>query len=127
MRAVDTNLLIRLIARDDPRQAQLAERFVASGAWVSLLVLAECVWVLASAFALDRQRIHTAIEMLLQHNALVIERPDIVAAALAQFRTTRRVSFTDCLVIEIARAAGHQPVGTFDRALAKVDGAIALE
>ncbi len=126
MRAVDTNLLLRLIARDDPKQAALADAFVASGAWVSHLVLAECVGVLTSVFALDRKRIDVAVDMLLQHQTLVVERPDVVAAALAQFRSVKRVSFTDCLVIEIARAAGHLPLGTFDRALAKANGAVAV-
>ena len=45
MRAVDTNVLVRLIVRDDPEQVDRAEAFVAQGAWVSLLVLAEAVWV----------------------------------------------------------------------------------
>lgn len=125
MRALDTNLLVRLIARDDARQAARADRFVDSGAWVSHLVLAECVSVLISVFALDRKQIDTAVDMLLQHQTLVIERPDVVAAALAQYRLVKRVSFTDCLVVEIARAAGHLPLGTFDRALAKASGTIA--
>ena len=126
MRAVDTNLLVRLIARDDPKQVLLADEFVASGAWVSHLVLAECIWVLTSLFKLDRKHVDTAIDMLLQHQTLVIERPDVVAAALAQFRPMKRVSFSDCLVVEIARAAGHLPLGTFDRALAKADGAVTV-
>ena len=126
MRAVDTNLLLRLIARDDPKQVLLADEFVASGAWVSQLVLAECVWVLTSLFKLDRKHVDTAVDMLLQHQTLVIERPDVVAAALAQFRLVKRVSLTDCLVVEIARAAGHLPLGTFDRALAKADGAVTV-
>ena len=126
MRAVDTNLLLRLIARDDPKQVLLADEFVASGAWVSQLVLAECVWVLTSLFKLDRKHVDTAVDMLLQHQTLVIERPDVVAAALAQFRLVKRVSFTDCLMVEIARAAGHLPLGSFDRALAKADGAVSV-
>jgi predicted nucleic-acid-binding protein len=122
MRAVDTNLLVRLIVRDDPKQAAKADAFVAAGAWVSHLVLAECVSVLSAVYELDRARIGTVVDMLLQHQSLVIERPDVVAAALAQFRLVKRVGFTDCLVVEIARAAGHLPLGTFDRALARADG-----
>lgn len=52
MRAVDTNVLVRLLARDDMRQTALAESFVAKGAWVSLLVLAGAVWVLDSVYEL---------------------------------------------------------------------------
>ena len=40
MRAVDTNVLVRLITRDDSRQAASAESFIGKGAWVSLLALA---------------------------------------------------------------------------------------
>ena len=46
MRAVDTNVLVRLLARDDAKQATAAEAFVNPGAWVSHLVLVETVWVL---------------------------------------------------------------------------------
>ena len=48
MRAVDTNVLARLIVRDDDEQAAAADEFVAAGAWVSHLVLAETLWVLTS-------------------------------------------------------------------------------
>ena len=46
MRAVDTNVLVRLIARDDAKQAAAADKFVEKGAWVSILALAETLWVL---------------------------------------------------------------------------------
>ena len=53
MQALDTNLLARLLARDDPPQVARAEKFVAKNAWVSLLVLMETTWVLSSAYGLD--------------------------------------------------------------------------
>jgi predicted nucleic-acid-binding protein len=46
MRAVDTNVLVRLITRDDSRQIASAENFIEKGAWVSVLALAEATWVL---------------------------------------------------------------------------------
>jgi predicted nucleic-acid-binding protein len=123
MRAVDTNVVVRLLVRDAPAQAAAAEAFIAPGAWVSHLVLAETLWVLDAVYARTPAQCAMAIELLLQHRSLVIERPDVVAAALASFRTDLRLGFSDCLIVEIARAAGHTPVGTFDRGLAKVDGA----
>ena len=48
MRAVDTNVLVRLVARDDAKQIAAAESFIERGAWVSHLVLAETTWVLSS-------------------------------------------------------------------------------
>ena len=118
MRAIDTNVLLRLLARDDARQTAAAEEFVAAGAWVSHLVLAEAMWVLAAVY--DRQAAQSiaALEMLLAHQTLVLQEAETVAAALAHFRRRPALGFSDCLVLEIARKAGHTPLGSFDKALA---------
>jgi predicted nucleic-acid-binding protein len=123
MPAVDTNVLVRLITRDDAKRAAAAEAFVTGGAWVSVLALAEAVWVLTSAYGLNARRVADAIEMLLDHKHLVLQDRDVVASALAQFRAKPVLGFSDCLLVEIARKAGHGPLGTFDRELAKVAGA----
>jgi predicted nucleic-acid-binding protein len=123
MRAVDTNVLVRLLARDDPRQVEAAEAFVARGAWISHLVLAETSWVLDSVYRLGPARIATAVELLLEHRDLTIQEPDVVARALDQFRKRPGLGFSDCLVLEIARQAGHLPLGTLDRDLSRADGA----
>ncbi len=123
MRAVDTNVLIRLLTRDDPKQVAASERFVAKGAWVSLLVLAEAVWVLAGVYELRAAEIALAVEMLLGHKDLTLQDAAVVSAALDRFRQRPSLGFSDCLVLEMARKAGHLPLGTFDRELAKLDGA----
>jgi predicted nucleic-acid-binding protein len=122
MLAVDTNVLVRLIARDDAKQVVAAEAFVTKGAWVSHLVLAETTWVLSAAYDLKPTVIATAIEMLLNHRDLTLQDSDVVAAALETFRRKPALGFSDCLVLEIARKAGHVPLGTFDKSLAKLDG-----
>ena len=124
MPAVDTNVLVRLITRDDARQVRAAEAFVAGGAWVSQLALVEATWVLASAYSLDAERVAQAVDMLLDHKQLVVQDRDVVAAALVLFRRRPSLGFSDCLMIELARKAGHAPLGTFDATLAKVDGAV---
>jgi predicted nucleic-acid-binding protein len=123
MRAVDTNILVRLVTRDDPKQVAAAESFVAKGAWVSHLVLAETLWVLESVYELDAERRATAVEMLLHHTSLALQDPDVVDAALAHFRRKPSLGFSDCLVLEIARKSGHLPLGTFDHDLGKLEGA----
>ena len=85
MRAVDTNVLVRLIVRDNAKQASAAEAFVRDGAWVSVLALAEATWVLSSVYDLDSRRIAGAVQMLLEHRQLTLQDPDVVAAALARF------------------------------------------
>ena len=123
MPAVDSNVLVRLLTRDEPAQLASAEEFVAKSAWVSNVVLAETIWVLASVYELDARQIATAVEMLLQHDRLSIEDPDAVYRAVCAFRRRPAVDFTDYLILEIARENGHFPIGTFDRELAKVEGA----
>jgi predicted nucleic-acid-binding protein len=123
MRAVDTNVLVRLITRDDEAQVTAAEAFVRKGAWVSHLVLAETTWVLISAYELRHDQIATAIEMLLNHAELTVQDADVVSAALERYRARPSLGFSDCLVLEVARKAGHLRLGTFDRALGKLEGA----
>jgi predicted nucleic-acid-binding protein len=122
MRAVDTNVLVRLVTRDDPKQVQAAEAFVVVGAWVSQLVLVELTWVLDAAYDLTPVEIATSIEMLLNHQHLTVQDADVVSLALQQFRRRPALGFSDCLVLEVARKAGHLPLGTFDRDLARLDG-----
>ena len=126
MRAVDTNLLVRLVVRDDPAHVALAESFVDTGAWVSHLVLAETLWVLDAVYGRSPQQIARAIDLLLNHKQFTLQDAEVVTLALAQFRARPSLGFSDCLVLEIARKAGHLPLGTFDRRLGKLDGALSL-
>src|SRR5262245_19918720 len=120
MRAVDTNVLVRILVRDDPKQTRAADEFVAAGAWVSLLALAETIWVLAAVYQRDAAAIRASVEQLLNHHDLMVQDSDVVAAALEIFRSRPALGFTDCLLLEAARRAGHLPFGTFDRNLSKV-------
>jgi len=127
MRAIDTNVLVRLIVRDDRKQTAAAEAFVADrGAWVPVLALAEATWVLRSVYNLEADRIALAIEMLLDHRSLVIEDHEAVRRAWDLFRARPSLGFSDCLMLEVARRSSHLPLGTFDRNLAKTSGAVKL-
>ena len=118
-----TNVLVRLVTRDDRKQVAAAEAFVSKGAWVSTLVLVEATWVLTAVYALTHAEMATAIDMLLHHRDLTLQESESVAAALEQYRSRPALGFSDCLILEIARKAGHLPLGTFDRDLSKLDGA----
>jgi len=122
MRAVDTNVLVRLVTRDNAKQAAAAESFVDGGAWVSHLVLMEAVWVLGTVYEVGASDLALAIDMLLHHQALTVQDADIVALALQHFQARPTLGFSDCLVLEVARKAGHLPLGTFDRNLSKLEG-----
>jgi predicted nucleic-acid-binding protein len=126
MRAVDTNVLVRLVTRDEAEQVVAAENFVADGAWVSILALAEATWVLSSVYGLSTDQLADAVEKLLDHQNLVLQDPDVVSAALQRFRHRPSIGFSDCLLLQMATKAGHLPLGTFDRNLARLEGAVKL-
>jgi len=122
MRSIDTNVLVRLVVRDDAGQVAAAETFIGNGAWVSHLVLAETVWVLDSVYERSSRQIAAAVEMLLNHRQLSLQDAGVVTAALGRFRSRPTGGFSDCLMLEIAAKAGYLPLGTFDKGLAKQAG-----
>jgi predicted nucleic-acid-binding protein len=123
MRAVDTNILVRILTRDDSAQLELAEDFIKDGAWVSLLALAETIWVLEVVYDRGAKELVAAVEMLLDHRSLTIQDADVLGQALALYRAQPSLGLSDCLLLELARKAGHLPLGTFDRKLGRVEGA----
>jgi predicted nucleic-acid-binding protein len=109
------------LARDDPRQNARAETFVSKGAWVSHIVLVEVIGVLDAVFQLGHKQLPTAVDMLLNHRDLVLQDPEVITAALARFRRRPKLGFSDCMVLESARKAGHVPLATFDKELSRLD------
>jgi predicted nucleic-acid-binding protein len=128
MRGLDTNVLLRLLLRDDEAQARkaraLVERSVHDGEvlHVSLPALCELVWVLAGRTAnLGRQEIAATIERLLDTNGFELQSRDAVREALADFRAGE-ADFADYLVGRLDRRAGCRDTLSFDARLAKDDG-----
>ena len=124
MRAIDTNVLIRLIV--DEEQSAAAEHFARDGVWVSTLVLAEAAWVLTKLYDWRPVAVADAMEVLLDSESVVLQDSRAVARALGLFRARPSLRFTDCLILELARQAGHLPLGTFDRRLAKSEGVLKI-
>ncbi len=125
MRAVDTNILVRLLERDDPAQASAAEAFLQEGGalWVSHVVLAETVWVLESVFKRTKKEILGVLDALVNNVDIHLNEPSVVSIAIAHYRSSK-ADFSDCLVLSIAQAQGHLPLATFDKNLAKLPGTV---
>ena len=126
MIGLDTNILVRYFAKDDPHQSAIAVRIVQSRTpsdpgWVSLPVLVELVWVLGRSYRQRRSAISHALDILVSSREIVIEREDIVMNALSLFRDGR-ADFADCLIWHLAQAAGCNRIVTFDRASARDTG-----
>jgi predicted nucleic-acid-binding protein len=127
MIGLDTNVLVRLLVGDDARQTAQAKAFVekhcsqASPAFVSSVVVAELVWVLANPYGYRRADIVRALEDLLSGNDRVFEHHEEVRAALKVYNSGR-ADFIDALIAGINRALGCKTTVTFDRQAAKLDG-----
>lgn len=119
MIGLDTNVLVRYIADDDPVQSTVAARIMdsltsASPGFVPLIVIAEMVWVLQFSYRFDKHEIAEVVEKLLRSAEILVERAEIVAQALREFRSSR-ADFADCLIERCAHRAGCQYIVTFDR------------
>lgn len=93
-----------------------------AGGWVSILALAEASWVLTSVYDRSPAALAISVRMLLDHEHIVLQDPDVIEAALDSFRDRPSLGFSDCLLLEMARKAGHLPLGTFDRGLGDLAG-----
>lgn len=127
MAAADTNVILRLLLRDDEQQYLDAKRFLDTNehVFVSHVVLAEVAWVLASAYRVPKEKICDAIAMLVEVPAFRLEGAPLVQAALAEYRAAN-ADFSDCLVLAAARAANELPLATFDANFARLNGTTKL-
>lgn len=127
MIGLDTNVLIRYFAQDDPVQAQAARTLIErtltreSPGHVAAISLAEFAWVLKRLYRGSRSEIGAAIEGLLTSPTLVIEHKALAWKALAGFLAGKS-GFGDYLIAQINRAAGCSVTVTFDREAASDPG-----
>lgn len=127
MIGLDTNVLVRLITRDDEAQAQRAKEVFDRHAgeigalYVADIVLVELCWTLARSYGLARADVARAVQALLDNATIALESPDAVRTALAGFRAGG-ADFPDCLIVAKAGAAGCRQVLSFDRRMAGLPG-----
>ncbi|MFP5289224.1 MAG: PIN domain-containing protein [Thermoanaerobaculia bacterium] len=128
MIALDTNVLIRVLTADDPKQTELAERLLREAAeagescFVSDPVLCETEWVLDSYYGVPRSGIAAALESLLaRRNLFSFEDADVFRKALDAYRQGK-AEFSDFLIGAKAEARGARTTFTFDRDLASQQG-----
>jgi predicted nucleic-acid-binding protein len=119
MIGLDTNVLVRYVTQDHPAQSAAAVKVMDSlssdlPGFLSMVVIAEVVWVLQFSYQFKRDEVEHVVERLLRSKELVIERAEIVSQALRRFRASR-ATFADCLIERCAHAAECQYVLTFDR------------
>lgn len=119
MLAIDTNVVVRLLTGDDPDQAARARALLAGGrVFVALTVLLEAEWVLRCAYGFDRLAVVGALEAFAGLEAVVVERPQLLAGALR--RCAAGMDFADAL--HLGAAEGCEGFVTFDRRMIAAAG-----
>ena len=126
MIGLDTNVLVRYIMQDDPRQSPKATRLVGSltagsPGLVPLVSVVELVWVLSSCYGLTREQLVQALELMLRTKEIIIDGADLVTKALRIFKVSN-ADFADCLIERTASSAGCTKTMTFDISAAKTAG-----
>ena len=127
MFGLDTHILVRYLAQDDPRQAASATRVIEreltaeEPGYISLVVLAEVVWVMSSVYGADRSTIAGVVEGLLASPKLKLQSSEVVWQALSSFRESR-ADFSDALIAHLAKAASCKTTLTFDRHASRLAG-----
>lgn len=126
MIGIDTNILVRLIVADEPRQATTARNFIrehctsTDPGFVSHVVLAEIAWILAAGYGYSRHQVADAVERIMETVQLQVDSSTDVAAALVEYRSGP-ADFADCLIGRTNRTAECSHTVTFDRKAAKLD------
>ncbi|HEV2962356.1 MAG TPA: type II toxin-antitoxin system VapC family toxin [Candidatus Angelobacter sp.] len=127
MIGLDTNIFVRYLTQDDavqsPRATEIIERqlTVANPGFVSVVVMAEIVWVLDRAYGFAALEIAAAIERMLQLTVLVVENEQEVFAAMVALKNGLG-AFADALIAELGAKAGCVHTLTFDNKAVRLPG-----
>ena len=118
MIGLDTNVLVRYIMQDDPKQSAKATKLVESldgdnPGYITMVSIVELYWVLTSSYELTGQQVAQALEAILRTKQFVVERANQVMRALRVFGDGK-ADFADCMIERSASGAGCQQTMTFD-------------
>ena len=120
MIGLDTNVIVRYLAQDDARQAAVATQLIEGSlsaeerGFISIVTLAEVVWVMSSNYRASRTAIADIVEGLLTAPQLMVERADVLWRALKAYRASK-ADFSDAVIVELGSDAGCSKTVTFDR------------
>jgi predicted nucleic-acid-binding protein len=127
MTGLDTNILVRHIAQDDPVQSPLASSLLEetlteeNPGFVSLITIVELNWVLRSNYRWDEERIAGAFRLLLLSDSILVQNQDEVFAAVSAVEMGLG-TFADALICALGRWAGCETTLTFDVKASRMDG-----
>jgi predicted nucleic-acid-binding protein len=118
MKAVDTNVIVRFLTVDDPRQSAAATECIGAGIFVPHSVLIETEWVLRSGYGWESARINSELTDLVAMQCVEVEQVDAIHWALDRHR--EGADWADML--HLIASTGHRAFSTFDRGLPAAAG-----
>jgi predicted nucleic-acid-binding protein len=126
MIGLDTNVLVRYIMQDDPKQSGKATALIESltddhPGFITVVSVLELYWVLTTCYDLTDNQVKQALDVLLRTRQIIVDRADQVLRALRVFETGK-ADFADCLIERTASSAGCEQTLTFDVNAAKYAG-----
>ncbi len=123
MIGLDTNVLLRYIIQDEPKQAKLATRFIETRlslrnpGFIDQIVLCELVWVCESVYKFSRDDVAAMVQRVLETNVFIVERSDLAWKALERYRAD--LDFPDALIGLTNSSYGCEQTVTFDKRAAR--------
>lgn len=120
MIGLDTNVVIRYLTQDDPKQSAIANRIIEqeltekNQGYITLISLIEITWVLESCYEQTKEELINVLDLLLVIKQISIEKTDLVYLALKRFRTGT-ADFSDALITLVCEDAGCKRVVSFDK------------
>ncbi len=127
MIGLDSNVVVRYLTQDDPKQSAVATRLfertlsAEDPGFISTIVLCEIAWVLADCYGTDRKGIKAALEGLLASKQIQVEEVELTWKALRAWDGTHS-DFSDALIAQVALARGASKTVTFDKAASRLPG-----
>lgn len=127
MIGLDTNVVLRYLLRDDPRQTALVADLIENQlsteerGFISLVVTAEIVWNLISNYDFTRDEVIGALDRLLSIHSLQLQSDTEISEAVEIMRRNP-ASFPDALINALAKAEGCTTTYTFDRKASRLPG-----
>ena len=120
MIGLDTNVVIRYLTQDDPKQSAIANRIIEqeltekNQGYITLISLIEIAWVLESCYEQTKDDLINVLGLLLTIKQISIEKTDLVYLALKRFRTGT-ADFSDALITLVSEDAGCKRIISFDK------------
>jgi predicted nucleic-acid-binding protein len=132
---IDTNVLVRYLAQDDPRQSARATHFIEtqlserSPGFIGVIVLVELCWVLERVYGATPDEIGATVQDLLAMPHFEIQQREVVQEAVAEFlaQSGKKAGIADLLIAATAKDAGCETILSFDRTAVRTAGMTLLD